>query len=62
MQAATIVVDLSRRKIWEKARTKRRHILLMNSRGMATHLMKKGKEHEVESKMVDINTMRWSPK
>jgi hypothetical protein len=39
-----------------------RRILLMNSQGMATHLIEKGKVLEVESEMVDIDTMRWTPK
>jgi hypothetical protein len=47
---------------WLEIHSYSRRILLMNSRGMATHFIENGKELEVESEMVDINTMRWTPK
>jgi hypothetical protein len=47
---------------WLEMQSYSRRILLMNSQGMATRLIENGKESEVESEMVDINTMRWSPK
>ncbi len=47
---------------WLDTLSHTRRVLLMNSRGMATSLIEKGQEIEVESEMVDINTMRWHPK
>ena len=47
---------------WLSALSYTRRVLLMNSRGMATKLIENGRETEVESEMVDANTMRWNPK
>jgi len=47
---------------WLEALSYTRRVLLMNSRGMATSLIEKGRETELESEMLDINSMRWNRK
>jgi hypothetical protein len=47
---------------WLEMHSYARRILLMNSRGVATKLIVSGKEYEVDSERIDINTMRWNPK
>ena len=47
---------------WLDLHSSRRRILLMDGRGMAAKLILNGKEIEVESEMIDINTMRWDEK
>ena len=44
---------------WLHALSHTRRVLLMNSRGMATTLLERGRETELESEMLDINSMRW---
>jgi hypothetical protein len=47
---------------WLHALSYSRRVLLMNARGMATGLIERGRETELESEMLDINTMRWHRK
>jgi hypothetical protein len=47
---------------WLHALSHTRRVLLMDSKGMANTLIEKGQESELESEMLDINSMRWRKK
>ena len=47
---------------WLNVLSYSRRVLLMDAHGMATTLIEKGRETELESEMLDINAMRWHPK